>query len=160
MAALDGNPFSILTFIAAPAVLTNASSVMALGTSNRFARVVDRGRSLARAVHDATGPEREVYLRMLSRNDRRGELLVRALRAFYFSLGCFALAALVSLLGAIVTALQVPYVTRATLLVALVAGVGGVSGLVLGCLRLVRETGLAQANLREESEFARREAAL
>ena len=42
MDPLITNPFAVLTFIAAPAILTNASSVMALGTSNRFARAIDR----------------------------------------------------------------------------------------------------------------------
>jgi hypothetical protein len=36
------DPFSILTIVVAPAVLTNASSVLALGTNNRLARVADR----------------------------------------------------------------------------------------------------------------------
>jgi len=43
---VESNPFAILTFIAAPALLTNASSLLALGTSNRFARNVDRARAL------------------------------------------------------------------------------------------------------------------
>ncbi len=34
------NPFAILTAIVAPAILTNACSVLALGTSNRLGRVV------------------------------------------------------------------------------------------------------------------------
>ena len=38
MDGLGANPLGILTFIVAPAILTNASSVMALGTANRFAR--------------------------------------------------------------------------------------------------------------------------
>src|SRR6266567_3733024 len=42
-----GNPFAVLTAIVAPAILTNASSVLALGTSNRLARVVDRTRIVA-----------------------------------------------------------------------------------------------------------------
>ena len=46
------NPFAVLTAIVAPAILTNASSVLALGTSNRLARVVDRTRIVA--VHLAT----------------------------------------------------------------------------------------------------------
>jgi hypothetical protein len=40
------NPFAALSFIVAPAVLTNASSVLALSTSNRLARAVDRARAL------------------------------------------------------------------------------------------------------------------
>ena len=42
-----GNPFAVLTAIVAPAILTNASSVLALATSNRLARVVDRTRIVA-----------------------------------------------------------------------------------------------------------------
>ena len=62
---LENNPFGILTFIVAPAILTNASSIMALGTSNRFARAIDRARSLLAEMerakndseaHDATAP--------------------------------------------------------------------------------------------------------
>jgi uncharacterized protein DUF2721 len=41
---VGNNPFAILTAIVAPAILTNASSVLALGTSNRLGRVVDRTR--------------------------------------------------------------------------------------------------------------------
>jgi Protein of unknown function (DUF2721) len=160
MAALDVNPFSVLTFIAAPAILTNASSVMALGTSNRFARVMDRSRILAKAIHDEAGAPREVYLRMLGRNERRGDFLVRALRAFYLSLGCFAGASLVSLLGASIAALDVPYVMRISFGLALAAGIGGVSGLIAGCIHLVRETTLAQLSLHEEADLVRREAAV
>ena len=50
MDPLATNPFGILTFIVAPAILTNASSVMALGTSNRFARAIDRARALSSQV--------------------------------------------------------------------------------------------------------------
>ena len=39
---MAADPFSILTVVVAPAVLTNASSVLALGTNNRLARVADR----------------------------------------------------------------------------------------------------------------------
>jgi hypothetical protein len=38
------DPFSILTVVVAPAVLTNASSFLALGTNNRLARGRSRPR--------------------------------------------------------------------------------------------------------------------
>ena len=41
------SPFAALSFIAAPAVLTNAASVLAMSTSNRFLRASDRMRQLA-----------------------------------------------------------------------------------------------------------------
>ncbi|HLZ90322.1 MAG TPA: DUF2721 domain-containing protein [Candidatus Acidoferrum sp.] len=48
--AVGGNPFGVLTAVVAPAILTNACSVLALGTSNRLARVVDRTRVVAREM--------------------------------------------------------------------------------------------------------------
>src|ERR1051325_8333934 len=44
MTPFSENPFAALTIVAAPAILTNASSVLCLGTANRLARVVDRTR--------------------------------------------------------------------------------------------------------------------
>ena len=95
MDPLVTNPFAVLTFIAAPAILTNASSVMALGTSNRFARAIDRARALAAEVERrAAMPEDLARLRIkqLHFASRRVLLLVRALTAFYLSLGSFAAA--------------------------------------------------------------------
>ena len=107
MDALGANPFAILTFIAAPAILINASSVMALGTGNRFARAVDRARNLAAQAADSRAdPETRMrVLRQLGFAERRALLLVRTLTAFYVSVGSFAAASLGALLGAICTAL-------------------------------------------------------
>jgi hypothetical protein len=44
------NPFAILTFISAPAVLTNASCVLLFGTGNRYGRAIDRMHELWDAV--------------------------------------------------------------------------------------------------------------
>src|ERR1700681_3632343 len=101
---MDPNPFSILTFIVAPAILTNASSVMALGTSNRFARTMDRARALSSQVkgkENDSDPELALRIRQLRTAERRALLLVRALTAFYLAVGSFAAASLVSLLGAV-----------------------------------------------------------
>jgi cysteine sulfinate desulfinase/cysteine desulfurase-like protein len=48
---VSDSPFAVLTLIAAPAVFTNASSVLSLG--NRLARVVDRTRTLVKDLHGA-----------------------------------------------------------------------------------------------------------
>jgi hypothetical protein len=45
---IGNNPFAMLTAIVAPAIMTNASSVLALGTSNRLARVIDHTGGLRR----------------------------------------------------------------------------------------------------------------
>ena len=48
--AVESNPFAALSLIVAPAILTNACSVLILSTSNRFARAVDRARQLAQEI--------------------------------------------------------------------------------------------------------------
>jgi hypothetical protein len=47
MGSLTDNPFAALTFVVAPAILTNAASVLCLGTANRLARVLDRTRAVS-----------------------------------------------------------------------------------------------------------------
>ena len=46
----DANPFAALSLIVAPAILTNASSILAMSTSNRLARAADRARELAKQL--------------------------------------------------------------------------------------------------------------
>ena len=158
---MTDNPFTALTLIAAPAVLTNASSVLALGTSNRFARAVDRARALSSEMETVDvakmQPEwRALRLRQLTRVERRSILLLNALSFFYTALGAFSASALVSLLGAVVTASGYRTLYHICAGVALVAGTGGVVGLVVGCSLLLQETRLAVLNLSEEATAVRK----
>jgi hypothetical protein len=151
-----GNPFAVLTLIAAPAVLTNASAVMSLSTSNRFARAVDRSRELAKelqAKRDSQDNSTALRFRQLGYANRRAMLLVRALTAFYLSLGAFAAAAITSVVGAVAVMLGASGVAVATELIALVVGGVGVGGLVVGSGVLVYETRLTLAILREETHL-------
>ena len=52
----QSNPFIMLTFIVAPAVLTNACALLAMSTSNRFARAIDMAKEIARQI-DASGDD-------------------------------------------------------------------------------------------------------
>ena len=155
------NPLAILTFIAAPAVLTNAASVLTLGTSNRFGRNVDRSRQIIKILDGLVGEsppiveEREMYRRLLLWLERRMAMLMRAMSCFYFAIGCFAAGSLTSLLGAIVASTDHPYVIRIVLTLAFAVGVAGLSGLIYGGVLLVRETRLALATIREEMRFYR-----
>ncbi len=158
MTPISTNPFTVLTLIAAPAVLTNASSVLALGTSNRFARAIDRARALSAQLEKeaVTGdPMTLLRVHQLNRTERRSLMLLQALRAFYLALGSFAAAALVSLIGASVAASEHALLYRGALLLALATGVVGVSGLVIGCSLLVGETQLAVKNVHEEAKLVR-----
>ena len=55
------SPFAVLTAIVAPAILTNACSVLSLGIGNRLGRVVDRTRVVASDLA-ASRPETPEYL--------------------------------------------------------------------------------------------------
>lgn len=156
MDPLSANPFAVLTFIAAPAILTNAASVMALGTSNRLARAIDRARALARehaAGPPPAGEAGRLRARQLRYAGRRAQLLVRALTAFYASLGAFAAASLTSLLGAVFVITHRHAAREAAMLVAFGCGVVGVGGLVTGAGILVTETRKTLALLRDELDL-------
>src|ERR1041385_1530885 len=140
------SPFAVLTLIAAPAVFTNASSVLALGTGNRLARVVDRTRQLVRDLHagvETHAEVKELWMRHLGLLEQRGALLVRAMSFFYGAIGCFAAASVVSILGASVVSTHYKWPFEAIVVFSFVAGVVGFIGLAVGCSFLVNETRLA-----------------
>lgn len=149
------NPLGLLTFIVAPAILTNASSVMALGTTNRFARTIDRARALSAQVEgkeNESDPETAMRIRHLRNAQTRARLLVRALTAFYLSVGSFAAASLISLIGAFFFIARHELLHQVTMAVAFCAGLTGVSGLVIGSGLLVVETRMALGVLRDQTE--------
>jgi hypothetical protein len=151
------NPFAVLTLIAAPAVFTNASSLLALGTANRLARVVDRTRFLARELHATTEQDEttKMWVAHLSRLEKRGGLLVRALRYFYGSIGAFAAASLVSILGASLASSEYRLPFGAIAGLSFLAASAGFAGLVVGCALLVTETRLTLLMVSEEAELAK-----
>ena len=159
MSAFNENPFAVMTLIAAPAIMTNAASVLTLGTSNRLGRVVDRSRELAKILHELepTSYDHEVRIRQLDRLQRRSRTVVTALTAFYFAIGSFAVAALVSLVGAALASSEYQFGFRVAAVAGLVIGALGVGALATGCTLLVFETRLAVINLAEEADLARRE---
>lgn len=158
MDSFAGNPFAVLTFIVAPAILTNASSVMALTTSNRFARAVDRVRGLSDELEGGTElppTTSDLRRRQLGAARRRAQLLVRAMTAFHLSVGAFAAASLTSLFGSAFVLVGHDLARTVAMVVALSCGVVGVAGLVGGSALLVLETRLTLAVLSDETNFAR-----
>ncbi|MCE3236387.1 MAG: hypothetical protein K0Q50_2578 [Vampirovibrio sp.] len=153
----DANPFQILTFIVAPAILTNSSSVLSLSTSNRFARTVDRSRFLyekMKAPEKLTPQELILYQKQLPVIGRRSLLLVRALTWFYVSVGAFAATAFASILGAGISLFDNHFASEVTVIAALLAGSLGVIGLVTGTSMLVMEMWLALSFLQSEIELS------
>ena len=153
--AVGNNPFGVLTSVVAPAILTNASSVLALGTSNRLARVVDRTRVVAGELagfEPGTSNYKECF-EQLDRLRVRAQLLLKALRVFYASIGLFAAAALVSVVGSIVTYYGRQFLFHLAAGLALATGFLAVLELASGCVLMVRETQLAVRNLAEEANI-------
>ena len=157
MSPLTDNPFAVLTAVVAPAILTNASSVLCLGTGNRMARVVDRTRVIAAELASLEGgsSEYKVRVRQLERLQLRAQLLLKALRTFYASLGSFAAASLISVVGSALALYDLRVAFRAAAVVGFAVGVVAVAGLVSGCALMVRETRLAVQTLTEEADLAR-----
>ena len=105
---IPNNPFAILTFISAPAVLTNASCVLLFGTGNRYGRAIDRVHELAEATeNDLDEAESRLRIRQLEAAEKRTLLIVRALTSFYTALAGFVASTLVSLIGAVMVSMQV-----------------------------------------------------
>src|ERR1700753_3802030 len=143
------DPFSILTVVVAPAVLTNASSVLALGTNNRLARVADRTHALTAQVANLEpgAKEHAASAGELATLQTRAQLLLRALRYFYLGLGLFASSALISIAGSIVVYYGWPSAFRIAAGIGVACGASAVMALVCGCVMMIRETQLAVKGL-------------
>ena len=152
---LGSNPFAVLTLIAAPAVFTNAASVLALGTANRLARAVDRARYLGEqlGIESISAEERGMRASQLRGMEIRTGLLLKSMQWFYTAVGAFAAASLVSLLGAGLSYTAYRHAVEFTIVAGLIAGAIGFCGLVVGGALLVRETRMAVTALRDEAEF-------
>ncbi|PYT65777.1 MAG: hypothetical protein DMG39_28275 [Acidobacteria bacterium] len=152
--SIGSNPFAVLTAVVAPAILTNASSVLALGTSNRLARVVDRTRIVAAqlAAFEPSTADYQMWAAQLTPLHVRSQFLVKALRFFYAGLGLFAASALVSVGGSIVSYYGQTVLFDTAAALAVLTGASAVFGLCAGCVLMVRETRLAVKYLEEEAK--------
>jgi Protein of unknown function (DUF2721) len=154
----ETNPFAVLSLIVAPAILTNACSLLSMSTSNRLARAVDRARELAKQLEEpaagAGSLDATRRLNELAAVEQRSVMLVGALRSFYVALGGFAAATLVSLFGAVLIRFSGPIVL-ALEIAAVTTGAIAVGALVHGSVLLVRETRIAVYVLRERAAAIR-----
>lgn len=150
------NPFALLTLIAAPAVLTNAMSVLALSTSNRFLRAGERLRALAAELQKTDeADERAWRLTHINRIERQAFLLLSALRLEYVALGSFICASIFSIIGAGLASQSLHAAEVVLIVLALFVGIVGASSLVAGCVKLFRATRLSMMNIAEEAALIR-----
>src|ERR1051325_6527275 len=152
---LTQSPFAVLTFIVAPAILTNATSVLAMSTINRMLRTRERMHELYSESEGATQARGGNFLEQVNRVERQALLLLTAMRWIYIALGAFAAASLVTLLGALSSQLGNSTVMHAIIAAGLLLGFAGVAGLVGGCVHLFHATQLSLLNIREEAALIR-----
>ncbi len=153
-AALAQSPFTVLTFIAAPALLTNASSVLALSTTTRMLRTRDSMSELL-AQSETKVPQGQDLSRTVAHVNRveaQAGLLLNALHAIYLALGAFTAATLVTLIGAALASFQV---SRWLAFMGLALGAMGMICLIVGSIRLFHATQISLINIREEAAIIR-----
>lgn len=150
------NPFAILTFISAPAVLTNASCVLLFGTGNRYGRAIDRVHELADMVEGSAAlseAELRLRIRQLEAGETRTLLIVRALTCFYTAVAGFVASTLVSLIGAVLVSARIEQGVGISFAIAFLAGVVGVFAMIAGAVMLARETTYSFRILQEQKNF-------
>lgn len=154
---ISNSPFAVLTAVIAPAMLTNASAVLSLATSNRLARVVDRHRAIAPTAARSAYADHAAWTVQMQRLEQRAQFLVRALRSIYAALGLFAGSTLLSVIGGLGLFYEESLGYQIASVVALAAGALAVIMLMMGSAYMVRETRLAVMNLAAEAQLAHTE---
>ena len=154
--AVDTNPFVVLSYVSGPALLTNATSLLLLSTTNRFARSIDRSRYLT-ALLGRPSQEHgilEVEADELRTVGRRIRLIGLAISGFYLAAAMFALATVTSILGAVLA--QSVGGPALDILVAFAVFLGGVgfAAFVTAAFALVVETRITMGSLAKESAAA------
>jgi hypothetical protein len=149
------NPLAALTFISAPAVLTNASCVLLFGAGNRYARAVDRTHELARmadALVDFDSEESRLRMLQLQAAEDRALYIVRALTCFYGSVAAFVASTLIGLLAGIAANRWAGFPVNLAFGTGLLIGSAGVMSMIAGSILLIIETRDSFTVLREEKK--------
>jgi hypothetical protein len=149
------SPFQFLTLIAAPALLTNATCVLAMSTINRMLRTRDRMHELFLEGKSEKGEASQQFLEQVARVERQARLLLHALGAIYIALGSFAGGTLMTLVGAGLNEFVQSSVLSLFVLIGITLVFIGVSSLIFGSARLFQATQISLLNLQSEADFLR-----
>lgn len=145
MSEMIDNPFVALTFIAGPAILTNACAILQNSATIRYGLAIPQWREFRASIAAGDNLLSLHYSDVDAAIDlaqRRIRLLLRGLDCLYAAVVFFGVSALLGLIGAILAAEE-----RRSLPIWLVVGVGGVGLGLLLC---------AMAMFTAESRCARR----
>ena len=157
MDPLANSPFGPLTFITAPALLTNAACLLALSTTNRMLRTREQ---MAHLLEQAKSPsilagESAHFLILAERTELQAGLMLKSLFAIYVALGCFAGATLISLIGVTVATALGAWLPLLCAALGLTLGATGVAELITCCVRMMQATKLSLLNIHEEATIIR-----
>jgi hypothetical protein len=147
----------VLTFIVAPALLTNATSMLAQSTINRLLRTRERmAQFLAKSEAGvAAGPAESFLLEQVDRAEKQATLLMRALFSIYLALAAFAGATFITLLGVVLASFQQGFWLKGLVLLGLGLGFVGFGGIMWGSACLFRATALSLVNIHQEAALIR-----
>lgn len=140
------NPFIALTFIAGPAVLTNACAIMQNSATMRYTMAITQWREFRTALAAGDRMLSEVYADAdlaLTLAERPIRLVLHGLNLIYVAVALFAVAALLGLVGAVLAAAD----TGPNVPVGVVAGGAGLLALLLAVVMFTRESRCSQAML-------------
>lgn len=136
---LTQNPFTIITVIGAPAILTNASSILGLNTTNRLTRCLDRIGYLEEKLKNDTQLTNELYdsyFLQMELSQKQARQFLRSLKSTYMSLGAFVLACFSALVGGTAFFFGLSSGVHITAMISLLAGATAVLGLSHASLEL------------------------
>ena len=147
----------VLGAMITPALLISAAGTLALSTSNRLSRVVDRVRVLAQEAERLAAPgvprspasraREQMIVDQLARLSTRALILRSAMTALYAAIG---LLVATSIAVGLAVALALPYGWPAVVL-----GLGGAAALLWGSALLIREARLAVTSTLGEMAYVR-----
>jgi hypothetical protein len=149
------NPFAVITIIAAPAILTNASSILTLSTSTRLMRCLDRINTLTGHLdrHEISKELRAVYLEQTELSHRQARQFLGALRWIYVALGAFAIASFLALMGASTVTLLPGKILEALGALSLIAGGVGALGFLWSSVNLISASRIIVQILQTDNEI-------
>jgi hypothetical protein len=147
----DSAGIGVLGAMITPAILILACGTLITSTSSRLARIVDRVRVLSQAFEQLNTFEVEFaderlaeVERQLASHAQRSNLIQASLTAFYVALGFFVATSL---------SLAVVALLPATAWMSSALGMVGTLVFFHGCVLLIRETRLALASVKSETDF-------
>jgi hypothetical protein len=144
------SPFVVLSYVGGPALLTNATSVFILSTSNRFARAIDRARFLSEKPPE----QRQAFAWELQSVHGRVALMSRAMACLYIALTCFALGTAIAIGGAATAEFVSGNIIVIGFALAGFAGAIGFAAFVIGAVCLVLESRAAMTAVLREADAA------